>query len=45
MIASDPHVAGAELISEIAGSPAALRIYLAEQCQHLLSTGAFHDGL
>ena len=34
-----------ELIDEIAHSPNDLRIYLAEQCQLLLDTDAFHDGL
>jgi predicted nucleotidyltransferase len=34
-----------ELISEIAQSSDALCAYLAEQCQKLLGTGAFHDGL
>ncbi len=34
-----------ELIDEIARSPAHLRAYLAGQCQQLLDTPAFHDGL
>ena len=34
-----------ELIDEVAQSQADLRSYLAEQCQLLLKTGAFHDGL
>ena len=34
-----------ELIDEVAESPADLRAYLAAQCQLLLDTPAFHDGL
>ena len=34
-----------ELIDEVAQSPMELRSYLAAQCQTLLETPAFHDGL
>ena len=34
-----------ELIDEVAQSPIELRLYLSAQCQMLLNTPAFHDGL